>query len=246
MSVVARACASAALLVAAALTLTGCLPDPFHEQPDPEPTYPALPASAPLPPSNPSPTGFADLADPAWVQRVAASTGIPQVALAAYAAATITKDQQMPECRLAWNTLAAIGYAESDHGRHGGSALDANGTAVPPIYGPPLVGDGTDVIPDSDGGQIDGDATTDRAVGPMQFIPEAWRNWHIDANGDGVEDPQNIYDASVATANYLCRAAGELGTRDGWLAGIASYNSSVAYADKVADAANSYADAAAG
>ena len=238
---VRRSLAAVAVLAAVGLGLSGCLPEGGGEE---EPSYPALPSAAALPPANPAAMGFADSADPGWVQRVSAASGIPQTALAAYAAAALAKHAEMPGCELPWNTLAAIGYAESDHGRHAGSALDGNGTAEPPIYGPPLVGQGTDDIPDSDGGAIDGDASTDRAVGPMQFIPEAWGNWHIDANGDGVEDPQNVFDAAMATANYLCRAAGEVADRAGWLRAVAAYNSSVAYANTVAAAAERYAAAA--
>jgi len=106
-----------------------------------------------------------------------------------------------------------------------------------------LDGQGTAHIPDSDGGAIDGTAEGDRAVGPMQFIPEAWNNWHVDANRDGVDDPQNVFDAALASANYLCRAAGDVGTRDGWLAGIAAYNPSLEYLNRVADAATRYASA---
>ena len=66
------------------------------------------------------------------------------------------------------------------------------------LYGVALDGDGTVAIPDSDGGELDGDAEHDRAMGPMQLIPQTWRNWHVDGGGDGVEDPQNIDDAGFA------------------------------------------------
>lgn len=185
--------------------------------------------------------GIAGLVDPAWVARVSAETGIPSRALSAYAGAAIAKAEQMPGCGLGWTTIAAIGLIESDHGRHGGSSVGEDGTVTPPIYGIALDGASTSHIPDSDGGAIDGDAEYDRAVGPMQLIPQTWRNWHVDADGDGVEDPQNIDDATLATVNYLCRASGDMVSRDGWRAGILAYNSSNAYAQSVADAANRYA-----
>jgi membrane-bound lytic murein transglycosylase B len=96
------------------------------------------------------------------------------------------------------------------------------------------------LIPDSDGGAIDQDAAADRAVGPMQLIPQTWRNWHADGNGDGIQDPQNIDDAVMATTNYLCRASSALDTQTGWRAAISAYNSAGSYIGKVARVAVAY------
>jgi cell wall-associated NlpC family hydrolase len=41
------------------------------------------------------------------------------------------------------------------------------------------------------------------AVGWMQFMPETWEGYGVDANGDGVADPYNPEDAIFAAANYL-------------------------------------------
>ncbi len=41
------------------------------------------------------------------------------------------------------------------------------------------------------------------AVGWMQFMPETWEAYGVDANGDGVADPFNPEDAIHAAANYL-------------------------------------------
>jgi len=178
--------------------------------------------------------GIAALVDPTWAATTASATGIPERAVLAYAGAALSKAASAPACRLSWTTLAAIGKAESDHGRHGGSSIGADGTVTPPIYGVALDGNGVALVPDSDGGTIDGDAAADRAVGPMQLIPQTWRNWHTDANGDGVEDPQNIEDAVMATTNYLCRASTALDTEGGWRAAISAYNSAPSYVAKVA------------
>ena len=32
----------------------------------------------------------------------------------------------------------------------------------------------------------------------MQFIPSTWSRYAADGNGDGVADPQNLYDAAHA------------------------------------------------
>ena len=45
------------------------------------------------------------------------------------------------------------------------------------------------------------------ALGWMQFMPETWDGYGVDANGDGVRDPYNPEDAIFAAANYL-NAAG--------------------------------------
>jgi len=201
----------------------------------------ATPAARWAPPAASAPvaaatagTGIASLVDPDWATSMAAATGIPRRAVLAYAGAALFKGERTPECRLSWTTLAAIGAVESSNGQHGGSSIGADGTVTPPIFGVALNGDGVALIPDSDGGAIDGDAASDRAVGPMQLIPQTWRNWHTDGNGDGVENPQNIDDAVMATTNYLCRASTALDTEKGWRAAIAAYNSTDAYLREVA------------
>ncbi len=46
--------------------------------------------------------------------------------------------------------------------------------------------------------------TYDRAVGPMQFLPGTWGRWGSDGDRDGVSDPQDVDDAALAAARYLC------------------------------------------
>jgi hypothetical protein len=45
------------------------------------------------------------------------------------------------------------------------------------------------------------------AVGWMQFLPSTWKEWGVDANGDGIADPSNPVDAIFTAARYL-HAAG--------------------------------------
>ena len=206
------------------------------------PTW-APPASEPIAAAVPG-AGIQSRVDADWAEQTAAATDIPIRALVAYAGAAMFKAEQMPECRISWSTLAGVGKIESDHGRHDGSTLDAAGTATPPIFGIALDGGDTAHIPDSDDGAIDGDADFDRAVGPMQLIPQTWRNWHVDGGADGVEDPQNIDDAAMAAANYLCRSSTDMDTEPGWRAAISAYNSSDTYLSNVAASAVAYTDAA--
>jgi membrane-bound lytic murein transglycosylase B len=181
--------------------------------------------------------------DPEWTLRVAAATAIPVRALAAYAFAHVSIAEEQPACGLDWTTIAAIGSIESDHGSHGTSVLDENGYSQPAIIGRALDGDGVAKIADTDGGLFDGDVTWDRAVGPMQFIPSTWAKWASNANGDDVADPNQIDDAALAAARYLC-ASGSMTSPEGWRAAVFSYNHDNDYVDKVATVANKYAASA--
>jgi len=168
---------------------------------------------------------------------------LPLIALDAYVKAAGRMSVERPECGLRWTGLAAIGKVESGHGTYGGSRLSATGATSQPIVGIPLDGTaGTAAIGDTDGGEIDGDPTTDRAVGPMQFIPGSWRGLGRDGNGDGRADPNNIYDAALAAAGLLCRAAGTgLDTDAGLYRAALSYNNSASYASLVVRHAKAYA-----
>ena len=46
------------------------------------------------------------------------------------------------------------------------------------------------------------------AVGWMQFMPDTWLRWGVDANGDGVADPWNPDDAIFAAGRYLAASNG--------------------------------------
>ena len=190
--------------------------------------------------------GLIDRVDPQWAADTAAATRIPREALLAYAGAALGAVENFPECTIGWNTLAGIGKVESDHGRHGGGVVGPSGHIEPLIFGVPLTGGDVENIPDTDGGEFDGTAEFDRAIGPMQIIPQTWRSWPADGNGDGVPDPHNIYDAAIAAANYLCHAESDWVSPDGWRAGVAAYNTHPEYAAAVASAAQDYADAVAG
>ncbi|SDG78896.1 Membrane-bound lytic murein transglycosylase B [Lentzea fradiae] len=183
-----------------------------------------------------------------WATRVAEKTDIPARALRAYANADLVMQQEAPACRISWATLAGIGRIESHHGNINGAKLQENGLPSRPIIGIPLDGGpGVRAIPDTDGGRLDGDTTWDRAVGPMQFIPVTWARWAKRASGDGQPaDPQNIDDAALTAANYLCGAGTrDLGTGQGWWAAVLDYNNSVEYGQNVFSGADAYARASA-
>jgi hypothetical protein len=164
------------------------------------------------------------------------STDFSLVALDAYWRAAAGE----AACGLQWWMLAGISRVEGRHGTYGGTELLADGSNTRRIIGIALTGSGgTAAVGDSDGGALDGDPVHDRAVGPMQFIPSTWRRFARDGNGDGVSDPQNMYDATAAAAAYLChgrRVDSEAGLRAGYF----SYNHSLAYVDTVLGHAYGY------
>ena len=163
-------------------------------------------------------------------------------ALEAYANAHAVLAAARPGCRVTWVTLAGIAAVESQHGTIGGRTLLPDGRSSSPIIGIPLNGaNGTRAIAATDGGLLDGDKVWEHAVGPFQFIPSTWALWRADGNNDGISDPQNIDDAALAAARYLCADNRNLASGDGWLRAILSYNSSLDYAQKVYGFAQGYA-----
>jgi hypothetical protein len=134
--------------------------------------------------------------------------------------------------------LAGIGRIESGHA--GGGAVDARGTAVVPIYGPALDGTlpGNEVIIQSSVGNR---VSYARAMGPMQFLPGTWARYAADGKGDGVADPQNLFDSALAAARYLCSGGFNLRDPSQVMAAILRYNNSMAYAQNVLGWAAAYA-----
>ena len=171
---------------------------------------------------------------------------VPLAALEAYKRAERSVASSSPGCHLSWTLLAAIGTVESDNGQYGGAVILTNGDTSPSILGPVLNGTGNvGAIRDTDGGRYDGDSVWDRAVGPMQFIPGTWAAYGADGNGDGVRDPNNIADAALGAANYLCAGGGDLRVQSQLRAAVMRYNYSVAYVNLVLSLARAYASGAA-
>jgi len=67
------------------------------------------------------------------------------------------------------------------------------------------------------------------AVGWMQFMPATWKQYGVDANGDGRKDPYNPVDAIFAAARYLKAAGADKDLRKA----IFAYNHADWYVDSV-------------
>ncbi|WP_245993473.1 lytic murein transglycosylase [Nocardioides immobilis] len=220
---------------------------PEPEQKDARPV--ALPISD-QPPDRPASTSV-----PARLGYKAASRGrvrgvssaptddIPSAALAAYQRAEAVINLADKSCKLPWQLLAAVGRVESNHGRTGGNLVDADGISRPGVRGPRLDGThGTARISDTDAGRVDDDPAFDRAVGPMQIIPSTWTEIAVDADGDGRRNPQDVDDAALAAAVYLCSGPDDLSTRDGLRRSVLRYNRSQEYVDLVLSIMAGYQD----
>lgn len=170
-------------------------------------------------------------------------TDMSAIVLDAYWRAARLAAASDPSCGVSWTTLAGIGRTESQHGTYRGASVAPDGAVTPPIYGPSLDGSNPAfaVVGDTDGGALDATSSTDRAVGPMQFLPGTWRVVGTDLTGDGTADPHNIFDAAASAATYLCRSGPNLADPGRLRAAVLTYNRSQAYADIVLERAGGYA-----
>ncbi|MGW1169127.1 lytic murein transglycosylase [Streptomyces sp. NPDC002550] len=184
------------------------------------PYYTDLP---PLNSPNPSPSPSPTIGTP--VTRGPAEAGIPATVLDAYKKAEAELRASKPGCHLPWQLLSGIGQVESGQAR--GGDVDASGTTLSPILGPAL--DGTNGFARI----LNSDGTYARAIGPMQFLSTTWQWAGRDGNGDGVKDPNNVYDAAFAAGHYLCRNGWDLSVQADMNRAILSYNNSQDYLNTV-------------
>ncbi len=75
------------------------------------------------------------------------------------------------------------------------------------------------------------------AVGWMQFMPDTWLRWGMDADGDGIADPWTPTDAIYSAARYLAAAGGA----DDIDRAVFAYNHADWYVAQVLSLAQTYA-----
>ena len=76
----------------------------------------------------------------------------------------------------------------------------------------------------------------------MQFIPSTWSVVGVDGDGDGKRNPQDIDDAALATAVYLCSGDEDLSTPPASGSAVYRYNHSQDYVDLVLSIMAAYAE----
>jgi membrane-bound lytic murein transglycosylase B len=176
----------------------------------------------------------------AWAAERAPALKMPIGALKAYAYAARVAQVENPKCHLAWTTLAGIGMVESHNGTYRGAVIAPNGDVSPPIRGVLLDGSNGNLEIVDNAGSAD-DPGYVQAMGPMQFIPQTWRLYGVDANNEVRISPDNFNDAALSAAGYLCFRGVNLATAKGWMTAMLAYNHSVLYARTVRDWATAYA-----
>jgi murein DD-endopeptidase MepM/ murein hydrolase activator NlpD len=72
------------------------------------------------------------------------------------------------------------------------------------------------------------------AIGWMQFMPDTWLRWGVDADGDGIADPWNATDAIFSAARYLAAAGGQTNISRA----VFAYNHADWYVNEVLQLAN--------
>lgn len=235
--------AAVAVLAAVVACSPGAHPDGFEVPeltPKPRSSVPAK--AVPAPTDRPNASDTARLRS--WSKRIARVTDIPARAAQAYGLAEMWLASEVPGCTMTWAMIAGIGRTESKHGSSHGARIKKNGQVSPRIIGPVLDGGkGTAHVRDTDDGELDDDKKYDRAVGPLQFIPQTWERLSGRAGNDGKDaDPHNIDDAAVTAGRLLCRF-GDMSTKKGWWKAVLAYNRSVTYAQAVYSGADAYARA---
>jgi hypothetical protein len=151
----------------------------------------------------------------------------------AVARAVAGSDARVLGCRPRVALVAAVVEIEAAGGR--GRTITPTGDTDPRVIGPALDGTtpGTATIADTDGGRWDGDARWDHAVGIAQFLPSTWSSAGIDASGDGIADPHNVYDALSSQVAKVCRDGFPLASEADERRALFAYNAASWYVDQV-------------
>ena len=129
--------------------------------------------------------------------------GVPTPLAAAATLAAQDVERLSPGCEIDAPYLLA--NAKSESGDYW-SRIDDDGVMRPALFATEPMRGG-----DTDNGFWDGRTDLDFAMGVSQFAPSTWDGdggkYGTDNSGDGIEDPQNVFDAVLAAAWYFCDLA---------------------------------------
>ena len=174
-----------------------------------------------------------------WSHKRSGPYDIPETALRAYAYAAWAVAKQK-NCNLGWPTLAALGESLSNHGRANDSQLGDDGTTTVPLRGLNLFDPAhPQEVADTDAGLFDGDPTKDIPIGPLQIMPSRWEQFNAAVEPDAKPNPDNINDASLTLAGFLC-SVGDPSTPDGWANGVQQINANPEFVKHVHAIAKKY------
>ena len=70
---------------------------------------------------------------------------------------------------------------------------------------------------DSETGLMDVVVSSKDARGPFQFIETTWKQWGVDADGDGDRNVDSVFDSAAASINYQCWLVDNAGFSGGWV-----------------------------
>ena len=94
-------------------------------------------------------------------------------------------------------------------------------------------------VADTDAGLFDGDPTKDIPIGPLQIMPSRWEQFNAAVEPDAKPNPDNINDASLTLAGFLC-SVGDPSTPDGWANGVQQINANPEFVKHVHAIAKKY------
>ena len=95
---------------------------------------------------------------------------------------------------------------------------------------------------DTDAGLVDGNRWWDAPTGPMGLLPSTWSAVAVDSDGDGNRNLQDVDDAALGVAVFVCNGARDLSVRAELRAALRSLNPTPGYARLVMALARSYRD----
>lgn len=84
-------------------------------------------------------------------------------------------------------------------------------------------------------------AVHSRSTAPTKFATATWSRFASDGDGDGAFDPENPFDATLATARHLCSGGTDFRNQSKTLKALLRYNDSMAFAANVLGWAAAYA-----